>query len=209
MSGLVLSLLFLVLQRLTEAEGDVNQGAVNEPVLVDGFGERNGDDVVAAQGDHASEFAAVDHVDGADAVTRGQDAIEGAGRSAALNVAEHDVAGLEASTALDFAGHDLADAAEAHMAEFVLAHLGEDGRALGRIDIAGELGAFGDDDDAEVTSTGMAQADALGDFLDVERLFGDEDYVGTASDAAVHGDPSGIAAHDFDHHDALVRFGGG
>src|SRR5215471_14709711 len=149
------------------------------------------------------------HVDGADAVTRGQHAIEGAGRSAALNVAEHDVAGFESGAALDFAREDLPDAAQAHVPEFVFAHLGDDRRALRRIDVAGELRAFGNDDDAEVASASVTQANAFGDFLDVERLFGNEDHVGAAGDAAVHGDPSGVAAHDFDHHDALMRFGGG
>ena len=42
---------------------------------------------------------------------------------------------------------------------------------------------------------------------DVERDLGNQDRVGAAGDAGVQRDPAGVAAHHFDDHDALVRFG--
>ena len=44
--------------------------------------------------------------------------------------------------------------------------------------------------------------------VDVDGPLGDQDHVGAARDAAVHGDPAGVAAHHLDHHDAVVRLGG-
>ena len=44
-----------------------------------------------------------------------------------------------------------------------------------------------------------------GDLLDVERVLGDEDLVGTAGDARGDGDPADVVTHDLDDHDAVVR----
>src|SRR5664279_2623054 len=112
-------LLLVALERLAQTKRHVDQRGIDQPVLIDRFGERNRDNVVAAQGNHAAKLAAMHHVDGSNAVTRSQHAIEGAGRSPALDVSEYDVAGLEAGAALDFASKDLSYAAEAHMAELV------------------------------------------------------------------------------------------
>lgn len=51
--------------------------------------------------------------------------------------------------------------------------------------------------------------DDLGEPVDVEGAFRHHDGVGTARHARVQGDPSGVAAHQFDDHDALMRLGGG
>ena len=49
----------------------------------------------------------MDHIDGAESVARRQNAIEGAGRSAALDVSEHDGAGFKTRALLDFDGRVL------------------------------------------------------------------------------------------------------
>ena len=67
--------------------------------------------------------------------------------------------------------------------------------------------AFGDDDDAEARAQLVAVADALRDLLQVVGDLGNQDDVGATGDAAVQGDPAGVAAHDFDDHDAAMRFG--
>src|SRR5579859_3567594 len=55
----------------------------------------------------------------------------------------------------------------------------------------------------------MPLAQRVGNFVDVKRAFGNQDYIGASGHAAVKGDPTGIAAHDLDDHDAVVRFGSG
>ena len=47
------------------------------------------------------------------------------------------------------------------------------------------------------------------DLVDVERALGDQDHVGAAGDAGVHGEPAGVAAHDLDDEHAVVGLGGG
>ena len=67
---------------------------------------------------------------------------------------------------------------------------------------------LGDHDDAEMRAPSIALAQPLGDDADVEGNLRDQDGVGAARDARVERNPSGVAAHHFDDHDALVRFGG-
>jgi radical SAM protein with 4Fe4S-binding SPASM domain len=131
------------------------------------------------------------------------------GRTAALDVTENDGAGFETGALLDLAGEDLADSTQAKMAEFVAADILQNGGTALHVSAAGKLGAFGGNHDAEITATGVALANQLGDLIDVEGDFGDEDDVGAATDAAVSGDPAGVTAHDFDDDDAVVRFGSG
>ena len=49
----------------------------------------------------------------------------------------------------------------------------------------------------------------LAELLDGELNFGDEDDVGAAGNAGFEGDPTGVAAHDLDDHDAVMGFGSG
>ena len=51
----------------------------------------------------------------------------------------------------------------------------------------------------------MALADRLRHLVEVDRDLGHEDHVGAAGDAAHHGDPTRVAAHHLDDHDAVVR----
>src|SRR5712691_8193413 len=77
-----------------------------------------------------------------------------------------------------------------------------------RVYVGGKLRAFGDHHDTEIKSTGVTQANGFRDLLDIEGLLGDEDDVGATGDAAIHGDPAGVTAHDFDHHHAIMGLGG-
>src|SRR6185369_3533311 len=62
----------------------------------------------------------------------------------------------------------------------------------------------GDYDNAEVAAARVPQADSFRHLVNVERNFRNKDYIRAAGDAAVHCDPAGIAAHDFDHHHPIV-----
>src|SRR5207245_8509587 len=71
-----------------------------------------------------------------------------------------------------------------------------------------KLGALGHNHNTEVASTGVAHANFGCNFIYIERLFGDQNYVSAAGDAAVNRNPTGVAAHDFNHHHATVRLSG-
>ncbi|EKD33862.1 MAG: hypothetical protein ACD_75C02569G0001, partial [uncultured bacterium] len=43
-------------------------------------------------------------------------------------------------------------------------------------------------------------------FFHVEGNFRDENHIGPAGNAGIQGNPSGVAAHDFDHHDPVMGF---
>src|SRR3954452_21044167 len=146
----------------------------------------------------------MDHVYRADTIAGRKHTVEGAGRAAALNVSENHGAGLEAGTFLDFAGQQVADAPQAGMAEFVASEVLHYGFSVLRVDVGRELGAFGGDDDTEVPAARVTGTEGVGYLVDVEGLLGNQDHVGSAANAAVHGDPSGVTSHDFDDHDAVV-----
>jgi hypothetical protein len=67
---------------------------------------------------------------------------------------------------------------------------------------------LGDDDDREVAAVVVAPPDVVARVLDRRRLLRHEDDVGAARDPARRRDPAGVATHDLDHHDAVVRLGG-
>ena len=64
--------------------------------------------------------------------------------------------------------------------------------------------ALGDDDDREVLATRVAALDQVAAALDLDRELGDQDRVGAAGDAGVHGDPARVPSHHLDDHDAVV-----
>ena len=70
-------------------------------------------------------------------------------------------------------------------------------------------GAFGDHHQGAVVAAAFAVEHGFGDAFMGEGDFRDQDDVGAAGDAAVERDPAGVAAHDLQHHDALVAVGGG
>src|SRR6187455_2609472 len=69
--------------------------------------------------------------------------------------------------------------------------------------------AFGDDDDAEARAALITLPNAAGHLLEVVRNLGYENHVGATGDSGVQGDPSGVTAHDLDHHDAAMGLGRG
>ncbi len=75
--------------------------------------------------------------------------------------------------------------------------------------LLGNLYAFGKGDDGELLAEDVALVDVGADVLDGEGNFGNENDVSAAGDSGVQGNPSGVASHDFDDHDAMVRLGGG
>src|SRR5579872_3714937 len=142
-----------------DAGSDINQILIHGLGAINGVRKRNGDDLVAAQGGHLAELAAMSHVNRPDAIPGGEHTIEGTGRAAALDVSQHHRAGFESGAVLDFASENVADTAQAHVAELILAQFANDGRAVLWIHIAGELGTFGNHDDAEVTAARVPEAD--------------------------------------------------
>src|SRR6266702_8989662 len=84
------------------------------------------------------------------------------------------------------------------MAELVL---------LATVHEALELVALRDDDDREVLAALMSAADVVAGLVDRDRLLGDQDHVGAASDPAHYGDPARVTAHHLHDHHAVVRLG--
>ena len=139
-----------------DAIGDFDHFRIDLAIARDGVRQRERLDLVSPQRRHLSPFAAMHHVDGAQAVAGGKHAVEGTGRAAALDVAKHRSAGFEAGALFDFARQEVADPTQPRMAELVLAQILHDA-APSCVDI-GELGAFGRDHDAEVAATGVSLA---------------------------------------------------
>src|SRR5437870_6914784 len=108
---------------------------------------------------------------------------------------------------LDFTGKNVADPAQARMSKFVFIHILHDGSSVLRVNVGGELCPLSHDHNTEITAAGVAQPNLLRNFLNVERKLGNQDYVRTASHAAVDGNPSRVAPHDFDDHHAIVGLG--
>ena len=69
--------------------------------------------------------------------------------------------------------------------------------------------AFGHDDDREALAVSFAGRHIVADVLDRKRYFRNEDDVGAAGDSGLDRNPSRIAAHDLNSHDAVMGFGGG
>ena len=113
---------------------------------------------------------------------------------------EHDDARVELARDLDELARDvLADTAQMFDAGgvdvgAVLAHAGV--RALGH-----------DDDGEQAAQQLLAASQPLRDVLDRERNLGQQNHVGAAGDARVQRQMAGVAAHDLDHHDAVVARG--
>lgn len=179
---------------------------VEGDVLV--FGDDVFEAVVAhaavAEADHLAELFVFDHMGGVDTVATREDAVEGGGFTAALDVAEGAAADFLVREALfDSAGEVGADTAVADGIRAVGDEAVDDGVSVFF------FGALGDDDDCGGAAVGVSVVDFVEDFIDRERDFGDEDEVGGTGDACFEGDPAGAATHDFGDHDAMMGFGGG
>ena len=70
----------------------------------------------------------------------------------------------------------------------------------------GGFGAFGYDDDGIQAPCAIARTDRGRYLFQIEIDFRDQDGVGTAGDARVQRDPTGIASHHLHYHHALMAF---
>src|ERR1043165_5923452 len=180
--------------------GDVINLFVEALDLAHGVVEGNADDLVAAQRDHLPPLFGEHHLEGAHAEARGEHAVEGRGRAAALRVAEVGVARVNPRAPLDLQREVEADAAEPTLTVNLLLR-----RVVEEVFFGMRVRVLRDDDDGEGAAALLGVAQKLADARDAEGVFGDEYHVCAAGDAAVGRDPTGVAAHDLDDHDAMAR----
>src|SRR5271167_2426099 len=115
-------------------------------------------------------------------------------------MSQDDAPAFAASEFLELCGNGFGDAAEAfYAAEFT---------ALDGYVSTHRLGAFGDDDDSVGLAVIELALEVGSDVLDGVGNFWDQDGVGAPGESGVESDPSGVATHDLDHHDATVRMRG-
>ena len=78
-------------------------------------------------------------------------------------------------------------------------------RGIGR----GHFDAFGNDNEAEALAAKFTGTHRVTNGFEFEGEFGDQDDVRSPTNAGMKRDPSGVAAHDFDEHNAMMTFRGG
>src|SRR5438128_5628741 len=64
---------------------------------------------------------------------------------------------------------------------------------------------FGDHHDREGAAIFLAMAQQIADARNAERMLGYQNHISAAGDASIGGNPSGVAAHNFDDHNAMMR----
>src|SRR5581483_8185382 len=162
---------------VAEADAEAARGSdevvveVDVPVVRDRVADGNGDDVVAAEGDHVAELPLGDQVDHRDAVAGGEEAVHRDRDSAALDVAEDATARVLEASHLELVAEPAPDAAQDRVRVARLALLHGERRAAER------ERALGDDDDREVVAGLPSPLDVQRDVVDLERNLGDEDRV--------------------------------
>src|SRR5438270_4011233 len=72
-----------------------------------------------------------------------------------------------------------------------------------------QLHSFCNYDDGEMLSVALARPHEIANVLNRERNFGDKNNVRAAGDSGLNRDPARVTSHDFNHHDPMVRLGGG
>jgi len=72
-----------------------------------------------------------------------------------------------------------------------------------------QIHAFGQDHDGEMFADFFPLGDMFANMLDGEGNFRNEDDMGAAGDAGFKSDPAAVAAHDLNHHHAMMRCGRG
>ena len=135
-------------------------------------------DVGRVVGDHPAKHAALEQFDRRAAEAGRQHPIERRRRAAALQMAEHDVARFLSGFFLQLGRDHGADATKP--LEMAAASLLEQGHRA-----AQWLGAFGDDDDAELRAEALALAQALDDLVNVVADLRNQDDVGAARHTGV------------------------
>src|SRR5215831_6258918 len=163
-----------------QAVCDLDHLIVNHAIFRDRLFQRDRDNLVRPQRRHASEFAAVHHVDRAQAITGCQHAIKYGRQPSALNVAQHDGTRLKFGAGFNFPRQDVCNAAKLGMPKLVLAHIVN----YWSTRTGCELCTLGHDDDGEVSSALMAMADRLSHFFDIKWPLGNQDDIGSAGNPA-------------------------
>src|SRR5437879_2822573 len=166
--------------------------------LFEGFVEGDGFDFAGFQADHAPEILFGNEIGGGNTEAGAKDAVEGSGRAAALDVAEDGDTNFLLEHFTKCEGNGVGDVARPRRWDGLATGVG-----------SGKLDAFGDDDEAETFAAEFAGADGIADIFEFEGYFGDQDDVCAAGDSGTQGDPTRVAAHHFDEHDPVMRFGGG
>ena len=104
----------------------------------------------------------MDSVDGPNAIPSCEHTIESGGRTAALDVSEHDRSRFESGTFLQLLRDDRSDSAKTHMAELVLLAFFGDNLF---VDTCCEARSFRDDYDAKIAATSVALGNRFRDFV--------------------------------------------
>src|SRR6266481_2575194 len=172
-------------------------GGIHVFHFFEGFVEGDRFDLARFQADHTAKLMFGGEVRGRNAEACAEDAVEGSGRAAALDVSENGDANFLVEHFTKGEGDGVGNVARAGR---------RNGLAAGVR--GGELDAFGDDDEAEAFAAEFPGAHGVADMFEFEGNFGDKDNVRAAGDSSVQGDPACVAAHDFDEHDAVMGFGG-
>src|SRR5262245_39549447 len=159
--------------------------------------ERDGGDVCGLEGDHDVLLSALDGADCRRAEPGRQQSVGGRRLAAALQVSQHQRAGLISGQLVQVVGQPLGYATESRLAT-VLACF-EDHLA------AHQRRAFRRDNDGEVAFAPPAIVQFPPYVFEPVRNLRDQNHVGAARDPRIERDPSGIAPHHLDDHHALVR----
>ena len=137
-------------------------------------------------------------MNGCDSEARAENPVERSWRAAALQVAEHAGADLLACAFSNFGAHDLTNSAQAVFTA--------GGRVAQLLAFFGR-GPLRDDDHGALRPRFLAPHDLVGDLGIFKGYFRDENHIGAARETAVERDPTRMASHHFEHHDALVAGG--
>ena len=194
--------LFLVAEGDFDGAGVFYQlvGGIDTAHFVDGIGDGDGAGGVVFVAHHGAEFSLFEELDGFDAEAGAEDAVEHGGGTSALEVAKDAGANLFSGAVADFASDDFGNATKA-----VFAVGGLESRDLAVFWFC----SLGDDDHGAFGAFLFAAQDLCCHFGKLKGNFWDENNVSASCQTAVEGDPAGVAAHDFDHHHALVAGGRG
>src|SRR5437016_13446378 len=167
--------------------------------------------VVAVLEDHqAPADVFQEQIESEIAVGHGGDGVNGIGIAAADEIAKLLVDDIDFLAVVEFGGEvshpfgdDVADATK------LFVTIGVGGFPFKNHFTAFEHGAFGDQYDGVAAGILAAVGDEeLGEMLDIEFVFGDDATIGGASHGGKHGGEAGVAAEDFEDHEAFMRTGG-
>jgi hypothetical protein len=176
----------------------------------DGF---KGDIVVVAilEDDEAAANVFQEEIESEIAVGHGSDRVYGIGIAAADKITEFLVDDIDFPAIIEFGGKvpnsvadDFADAAELFVA------IGVGGFAFEDHFAALKHGAFGNENDGVATGILAAVGDQqFGEMLDIKLVFWYDAAIGGTGHGGEHGGEAGVAAEDFEDHEALMGSGRG